>query len=637
MLLYGSIDGCQSVYADKQVASKIEALAAKLHWCESSIRLTPKAVAESNASAEKAVSASETSAPRCSTPLEAKEEKVSFTGPVDAKLLRGLDGHVYALDFIRSQPVDCFWIQEELKRDAQSAGASQFIHRPELIEHMITQRAELEERAKMIKDMVAKREKGEKVEDVTEEQLKQLEAQLPMIETTVKTLPTSFDVNCFTPYSATTAAVSRDEKGANTAKETDVVVLSNFLVNQMLPMLHEQLKEYSLNNQDGSKIVQLMHSSGVNVRYLGYLAELCCSKGLKAAAATDVDMLRACESEMIARASKQILTVLLSDEELAAAPAYTVAAFLNALVAKKRDDEVCLEALRKKKAGAKTGVKVPEAIARDLAERSITGLGVWAMIRKLVASKFHYTCKIWDEKVESAFAPAECDRVMLLRRVCILMGIQLASKKYDMDAACVLEPADIEGFAPRVKYSHTSLLDDSLIQLFQQCSILLSQGQLHLAFACCRQIVITAVSACHMLHPIAIRALTTMASILFSLKDFSGAVRYNRLALRCTERAYGVDSIESAICHSQLSDSLGRAGGLHESILHYKISLDIYLMACSDHSEEIGEIYANLGLLYKQLVFNDKAVACLRIALSKLQKSHPLYLRVVRELTQCCE
>ena len=621
------------MYADKQVASKIEALAAKLHWCESSIRLTPK-VEESNASAEKE---KETSAPRCSKPLEAKEEKVSFTGPVDAKLLRGLDGHVYALDFIRSQPVDCFWIQEELKRDAQSAGASQFIHRPELIEHMITQRAELEERAKMIKDMVAKREKGDKVEDVTEEQLKQLEAQLPMIETTVKTLPTSFDVNCFTPYSATTAAVSRDEKGANTAKETDVVVLSNFLVNQMLPMLHEQLKEYSLNNQDGSKIVQLMHSSGVNVRYLGYLAELCCGKGLKEAAATDVDMLRACESEMIARASKQILTVLLSDEELAAAPAYTVAAFLNALVAKKRDDEVCLEALRKKKAGAKTGVKVPEAIARDLAERSITGLGVWAMIRKLVASKFHYTCKIWDEKVESAFAPAECDRVMLLRRVCILMGIQLASKKYDMDAACVLEPADIEGFAPRVKYSHTSLLDDSLIQLFQQCSILLSQGQLHLAFACCRQIVITAVSACHMLHPIAIRALTTMASILFSLKDFSGAVRYNRLALRCTERAYGVDSIESAICHSQLSDSLGRAGGLHESILHYKISLDIYLMACSDHSEEIGEIYANLGLLYKQLVFNDKAVACLRIALSKLQKSHPLYLRVVRELTQCCE
>ena len=620
MLLYGSVDGCRSVYADKQVAAKVAALAEKLHWSESSIRLMP---AETE-------TAEKTETTGCSTPLTATEGKVAFTGPVDAKLLRGIDGHVYALDFIRSQPVDCFWIQEELKRDAQSAGSSQFILRPELIEHIITQKAELEARGQQIKELLEKKQKGEAVE-VTAEQLKALEGELPMIEAAVKALPTAFDVNCFTPYSATTAAASTDDK-ANTAKESDVILLANFLANQMLPLLHEQLKDYSLNNQDGSKIVQLMHSSGVNVRYLGHLATLCCDKALEEAAPGELDMLRACESEMIARACKQLLNVLLSDEELAAAPAYTVAAFLNALVSKSRDAEVCLEALRKKK-----GPKVPEAIARVLAERNVTGAGVWAQINKLVAAKFHYTCKIWAEGVSAAFAPAECDRVMLLRRVCILMGVQLAAKKYAMDEACPLQPSDVRGFAPRVKYTHTSLLDDSLIQLFQHCSLLLSQGHLNMAFACCRQIVITAVSACHMLHPIAIRALTTMASILFSLKDFAGAVKYNRLALRCTERAYGVDSIESAICHSQLSDSLGRAGGLHESILHYKLSLDIYLMACSDHSEEIGEVYANLGLLYKQLVFTDKAVACLRIALGKLQKSHPLYLRVVRELTQCCE
>lgn len=617
MLLYGSVDGCRSVYADKQVAEKVAALAQKLHWSESSILLTPTEETEKKEAG-------------CSTPLVATEGKVAFTGPVDAKLLRGIDGHVYALDFIRSQPVDCFWIQEELKHNAQSAGSSQFILRPELIEHIIMQKRELEARAAQIKELLAKKQKGEKVE-VTEEQLKALEDELPIIETAVKALPTAFDVNCFTPYSATTAAANTDDK-ANTTKESDVIMLSNFLANQMLPVLHAQLKDYSLNNQDGSKIVQLMHSSGVNVRYLGYLAALCCTKSLEETEPGEIAILRACESEMIARACKQMLNVLLSDAELAAAPAYTVAAFLNALVGKTRGTEVCLEALRKK-----AGAKVPETILRVLAERSVTGAGVWAQIKKLVAAKFHYTCKIWDEGVSAAFAPAECDRVMLLRRVCILMGIQLAAKKYAMDEACVLQPSDVRGFAPRVKATHTSLLDDSLIQQLQQCSLLLSQGDLHLAFACCRQIVITAVSGCHMLHPVAIRALSTMASILFSLKDFEGAVKYNRLALRCTERAFGVDSIESAICHSQLSDSLGRAGGLHESILHYKSSLDIYLMACSDHSEEIGEVYANLGLLYKQLVFTDKAVACLRIALDKLQKSHPLYLRVVRELTQCYE
>ena len=87
-------------------------------------------------------------------PLTATEGKVAFAGPVDAKLLRGIDGHVYALDFIRSQPVDCFWIQAELKRDAQSAGSSQFILRPELIEHIITQKAELEARGQQIKELL---------------------------------------------------------------------------------------------------------------------------------------------------------------------------------------------------------------------------------------------------------------------------------------------------------------------------------------------------------------------------------------------------------------------------------------------------------------------------------------------------
>ena len=153
MLLYGSVDGCRSVYADKQVAAKVAALAEKLHWSESSIRLMP---AESTEKTEKETG--------CSTPLTATEGKVAFTGPVDAKLLRGIDGHVYALDFIRSQPVDCFWIQEELKRDAQSAGSSQFILRPELIEHIITQKAELEARGQQIKELLEKKQKGEAVE-----------------------------------------------------------------------------------------------------------------------------------------------------------------------------------------------------------------------------------------------------------------------------------------------------------------------------------------------------------------------------------------------------------------------------------------------------------------------------------------
>ena len=58
-------------------------------------------------------------------------------------------------------------------------------------------------------------------------------------------------------------------------------------------------------------------------------------------------------------------------------------------------------------------------------------------------------------------------------------------------------------------------------------------------------------------------------------------------------------------------------------------------MACGDHSEEIGEVYASLGLLYKQLAFTDKAVACLETALSKISKESEDYSDVIKGLSEC--
>ena len=76
---------------------------------------------------------------------------------------------------------------------------------------------------------------------------------------------------------------------------------------------------------------------------------------------------------------------------------------------------------------------------------------------------------------------------------------------------------------------------------------------------------------------------------------------------------------------------------MNESILHYKTTLEIYLMACGDHSEDIAATYANLGFLYKELAFTDKAIACLHFATKKIAKENPSYLRIVSELVQCYE
>ena len=58
-------------------------------------------------------------------------------------------------------------------------------------------------------------------------------------------------------------------------------------------------------------------------------------------------------------------------------------------------------------------------------------------------------------------------------------------------------------------------------------------------------------------------------------------------------------------------------------------------MACGDGSEEIGEVYANLGLQYEELVSYQKAIDCLAIAVDRLEKKHPLYVQCVKGLAQC--
>lgn len=330
---------------------------------------------------------------------------------------------------------------------------------------------------------------------------------------------------------------------------------------------------------------------------------------------------------------KHYVNYLLADPALAAAPGYAVAAVLNALLQEKPDTEIALEGVRKSRKGK--AAKVPEAIVRSLAESGVSGVGVWETIRKMVDKHFHYKLRLWSETPDKLFTPIECDRVVLLRRVCILLGVRIQARRYDMQATCVLSPEDVEAFSARVKHVRTSQVDDMLIKLFSEAAYYLNQNELAAAFQCCYQVVLYAVSACRLLHPVIPRALSTVSTVAFIVKDYVTSVKYGRLALSCSERIFGPDSIEVAISHSKLSDALRSAGGLEESVMHSKAALDIYLMACGDHSEEIGEVYASLGLLYKQLAFTDKAVACLETALSKISKESEDYSDVIKGLSEC--
>ena len=149
----GSIDGGATLYNDERVQPQLKALAEKLHWDTSLIKVAPRE--------EEAAKSSELDAPAVSKPVDAKEP-VAFLGPADGKLMRGIDGNIYALDFLRSQPVDTYWMQEEISR--KETVLTQYILRPELVEQLLQRRQESEIRAKAIRELLASWKKGEKID-----------------------------------------------------------------------------------------------------------------------------------------------------------------------------------------------------------------------------------------------------------------------------------------------------------------------------------------------------------------------------------------------------------------------------------------------------------------------------------------
>lgn len=174
-MLSGSVDACATLYRDARVQPQLAALAEKLHWEESSLR-----VAATN---DAAATADPLMAPAASHPLEVKEdEAVAFLGPADGKLVRGVDGNVYALDFVRSQPVDVYWVQEQIRRGETGVAAAQTVLRPELVEQLSQQREEVRVQAEGVREVLGRVAKGETVEGLTEEQIGKLKEQLPMLE-----------------------------------------------------------------------------------------------------------------------------------------------------------------------------------------------------------------------------------------------------------------------------------------------------------------------------------------------------------------------------------------------------------------------------------------------------------------------
>ncbi|KAJ3187481.1 Intracellular distribution of mitochondria [Gaertneriomyces sp. JEL0708] len=519
LVKYGSVDGGKEVTSDQAFHTALEPIAKKLYLEEHTVK-------------------------------DAKGVEHKLWTSLETKGILGADNRKYLLDLYRITPVDIEFLDQV---DAEvKEGMKPYLHRmvllrPELLENYYERklRGIVEEERKKLQENSKEAEKDgaeATAQDATTEGSTETEPAVTGSEdeSAIDAAMRNFHL-AFNPDVFTTAPLA-DADAVREAQENGTRSVSSF-VNATLNRLSVEFVLHT-SPMDGESLTKRMHQRGVNMRYLGKLAQI--------AANADEDvaeqgtpfpskfLVQLCQQEMVARATKHILRRLMKES-----PAWA----LNEIVAHVL---TCLFAEDGQEVKAeKNALHKRLAAGKVLSYTSLTPDELHRLIREEVETRYRY------KNLPADFYKQR--RVPLLRSICLKVGLQLLAKDYFTPSFQSIAAADVLSHYPIIKtaepnasfaedaLAHGSLtLSSSLIPV-EDVNTSESQATLELlgeAVGLFEQTV-------GPIHPETARAYSQLALCHYHRREYEDAVFYQKKAVMVMERTLGVDS--EAVINAWLS------------------------------------------------------------------------------------
>lgn len=337
----------------------------------------------------------------------------------ETKGLLGADGRRYMLDLYRLSPVDIEFQENEcIEKNGKPAYPHKMtLLRPELMslfwEHKFRQwvKAKTEQIKKERGDTKPAAVENKPTEDkptegedravttTTDEALK--EDTEEDIKIDVNEFKLNFNTDVFT-------GAKQPSNEQTTQDEQVIREASKFLIDEIVPSIVLDFASYAISPLDGDALTKAMHRRGINMRYLGRLAELISLSKDKRIEYVH----KLVTQEMIIRASKRLLRKYLAKcptEEIG----YCISHFLNCLLG------VSLN--------AKPSPVLPEGTNRnDFEWAQLTPATLKTLVAQQVLLRFRY--KLEDDAIEQLnFLPA-------LRELCLRTGVQVSARDYRTEA-----------------------------------------------------------------------------------------------------------------------------------------------------------------------------------------------------------
>lgn len=535
-------------------------------------------------------------------------------GSVETKGLIGTDGRRYALDLYRLTPVDVSWIEEHWSEPSEDGKDKEegkdYPHRmatlrPELVESF--GRLKLREYVKkeLEKKGEAKKEKEEeskKTEGESDEVAKEEAEAADQDRVDISGFSYALNPDVFCGQHPQT-----EEDKAEWAKdEAEVRAACSHLLFEVMPRLIQELKDGDVGfPMDGQSLSLLLHKRGINIRYLGELAELSDKEDPRLQA-----LRRLVIQEMIARGFKHFANSKLRNVSAPfAAPC--VAHLLNCLLG----GEVTAKPVAESDADLKT--LYPE---NDFSFEKLTPEDVKREIIAQVALRYRF------ELDEAWIEPGK--QLQMLREVALKLGLQLENKEYaftkesaanETSAAPLTtngnstsgkkkkgktaspvraaSPApqktvqtfhadDILNIVPVVKEaSPKSLLAEEALEAGRMS---IAQDQKELGQELLLESLTLHEQIYGVLHPEVARVYHTLSNLLFNLDDKAAALELAHKAVIVSERTLGVDHTDTVLAYLNLALFEHATGNGNTALVYVRHALELWKIVYGvDHPDSI--------------------------------------------------
>lgn len=251
-IVYGAVDNAEKIYADAEFDEKFAKLMEKLHIKRHDVWEVPKKTKED-----------ETTGVNGEEPTR---QKRTICTSLETKGLRGADGRKYVLDLYKLTPLDITFIEENYTGAEDGYPHRMVFLRGECVDAFWESKLRA-----WISEKLAERKKSKSEESEAPTDENEADKETEKID--ISGFDFALNPDVFTPSQA---PVTEEEKRRVAEDEADVRACCAFLREKLIPDLIKELNDGSGGwPVDGKNLTTTMHRSGVNVRYIGRVIELC--------------------------------------------------------------------------------------------------------------------------------------------------------------------------------------------------------------------------------------------------------------------------------------------------------------------------------------------------------------------------